>query len=88
MGTPIWSHDGIVCTGETYKGIVKLTFAKGAFLADPHHLFNAGLTGNVRRAIDLREHDEIDGPAFRELIRGAVAFNQDHRPKRAAGKGS
>ena len=94
-GTPVWSHDGIVCTGETYKQIVKLTFAKGAFLADPHHLFNAGLTGNLRRAIDLRAQDEVDGPSFRELIREAVAFNQDHPPKHrraakptgAAGKG-
>ena len=80
-GTPVWSHDGIVCTGETYKQIVKLTFAKGAFLADPHHLFNAGLTGNVRRAIDLGAQDEVDGAAFRDLIREAVAFNQDHPPK-------
>ena len=89
-GTPVWSHDGIVCTGETYKQIVKLTFAKGAFLADPHHLFNAGLTGNARRAIDLRAQDEVDGPSFRELIREAVAFNQDHPPKhrRSSGRGS
>ena len=79
--TPVWSHDGIVCTGETYKQVVKLTFAKGAFLADPHDLFNAGLTGNVRRAIDLRAEDEVDGPSFRELIREAVAYNQDHAPK-------
>jgi hypothetical protein len=79
--TPVWSHDGIVCTGETYKQIVKLTFAKGAFLADPHRLFNAGLTGNVRRAIDLRAEDEVDGASFRELIREAVAFNRDHPPK-------
>jgi hypothetical protein len=88
--TPVWSHDGIVCTGETYKQIVKLTFAKGAFLADPHHLFNAGLTGNVRRAIDLRAQDEVDGPSFRELIREAIAFNQDHPPKhrRSSGRGS
>jgi hypothetical protein len=88
--TPVWSHDGIVCTGETYKQIVKLTFAKGAFLADPHHLFNAGLTGNVRRAIDLRARDEIDGPSFRALIREAVAFNRDHPPKhrRSSGRGS
>jgi hypothetical protein len=92
--TPVWSHDGIVCTGETYKQVVKLTFAKGAHLADPHHLFNAGLTGNTRRAIDLRVQDEIDGHAFRALIREAVAFNQDHPPKhraaqptRAAAKG-
>jgi hypothetical protein len=82
MGTPVWSHDGIVCTGETYKQIVKLTFAKGAFLADPQHLFNAGFTGNTRRAIDLRAEDELDRPSFRELIREAVAFNQDHAPKR------
>ena len=80
-GTPVWSHDGIICTGETYKQVVKLTFAKGAFLADPHHLFNAGLTGNVRRAIDLREENDIDGPSFQDLIREAVAFNQDHPPK-------
>lgn len=81
MGTPVWSHDGIVCTGETYKQVVKLTFAKGAFLADSNQLFNAGLTGNTRRAIDIRIEDEVDGPAFRELIREAVAFNQDHPPK-------
>jgi hypothetical protein len=89
-GTPVWSHDGIVCTGETYKQIVKLTFAKGAFLADPHHLFNAGLTGNARRAIDLRAQDEVDGLSFRQLIREAVAFNQDHPPKRrrSSGRGS
>jgi hypothetical protein len=80
-GTPVWSHDGIVCTGETYKQVVKLTFAKGAFLADLHHLFNAGLTGNVRRAIDLRAEDELDGASFRELIRAAVVFNQEHPPK-------
>jgi hypothetical protein len=88
--TPVWSHNGIVCTGETYKQIVKLTFAKGAFLADPHQLFNAGLTGNVRRAIDLRAEDEVHGPSFRELIREAVAFNQGHPPKhrRSSGRGS
>jgi hypothetical protein len=82
MGTPVWSHDGIVCTGESYKQVVKLTFAKGAFLADPHGLFNTGLTGNVRRAIDIRAEDEIDAPAFRDLIREAIAFNQNHPPKR------
>ena len=89
-GTPVWSHDGIVCTGEAYKQIVKLTFAKGAFLADPHHLFNAGLTGTVRRAIDLRAEDEVDGPAFQDLIREASAFNQDHPPKqhRSSERGS
>ena len=89
-GTPVWSHDGIVCTGEAYKQIVKLTFARGAFLADPHHLFNAGLAGNVRRAIDLRAEDELDGPSFQDLIREAVAFNQDHPPRqrRSSGRGS
>jgi hypothetical protein len=81
---PVWSHDGIVCTGETYKQVVKLTFAKGASLADPHQLFNAGLTGNVRRAIDLRVEDEVDGPSFRALIQEAVAFNQGHAPRRQA----
>jgi hypothetical protein len=88
--TPVWSHDGIVCTGETYKQIVKLTFAKGAFLADPHHLFNSGLTGNVRRAIDVRAQDEVDGPSFRELIREAVAFNRAHAAKHphSSGKGA
>ena len=88
--TPVWSHDGIVCTCETYKQSVKLTFAQGAFLADPQHLFNAGLTGNVRRAIDLRAQDEVDGPSFRELIREAVAFNQDHppKPRGPSGRGS
>jgi hypothetical protein len=82
MGTPVWSHDGIVCTGESYTQVVKLTFAKGAFLADPHGLFNSGLTGNVRRAIDIRTEDEIDAPAFQDLIREAIAFNQNHPPKR------
>jgi len=81
-GTPVWSHGGIVCTGETYKQLVKLTFLKGASLADRHRLFNSGLAGNARRAIDLREHDELDGQAFRELIREAVAFNEQHPPKR------
>jgi hypothetical protein len=81
MGTPVWSHDGIVCTGESYKQVVKLTFAKGAHLADRHGLFNSGLTGNLRRAIDLRVQDEIDAASFRDLIREAVAFNQDHPPK-------
>jgi len=85
--TPVWSHDGIVCTGETYKQTVKLTFAQGAFLKNPHRLFNSGLEGNVRRAIDLREQEEIDGPSFRELIREAVAFNQEARSEGAAVKG-
>jgi len=79
--TPVWSRYGIVCTGESYKQTVKLTFAKGALLADRHRLFNAGLSGNVRRAIDLRADDQIDAASFRDLIREAVAFNQDHLPK-------
>lgn len=75
MGTPVWSLDGIICTGETYKAKVKLTFAKGAALADPGKLFNSSLDGNVRRAIDIGEGEEIDADAFRELIRAAAAFN-------------
>jgi hypothetical protein len=74
-GTPVWSHNGLVCTGETYKSVVKLTFSKGASLKDPSHLFNSSLDGKVRRAIDIREGDEIDERAFKELIRGAVALN-------------
>ena len=83
LGTPVWSHDGIVCTGESYQRVVKLTFAKGASLADPRHLFNTGFAGNTRRAIDIRSDDEVDGPAFRALIREAVAYNQGHPPRRA-----
>ncbi len=75
-GVPVWSHDGIICTGETYKSVVKLTFAKGAALKDPSGLFNASLEGNVRRAIDLHEGDEIDEDAFKALIREAVALNR------------
>jgi hypothetical protein len=74
-GTPVWSHDGLVCTGETYKNVVKLTFSKGASLKDPSRLFNSSLDGNVRRAIDIREGDEINEPALKELIRAAVALN-------------
>jgi hypothetical protein len=74
-GTPVWSHDGIVCTGESYKAVVKLTFMRGASLPDPHGLFNASLEGKARRAIDLREDDELDEAAFKELIRAAVAAN-------------
>jgi hypothetical protein len=74
-GTPTWSHDGIICTGETYKSVVKLTFAKGASLEDPAKLFNASLDGNTRRAIDISEGEEVDAGAFKELIRTAVAFN-------------
>jgi hypothetical protein len=75
MGTPVWSHDGIVCTGETYKQVVKLTFARGAALKDPKALFNSSLEGNVRRAIDLREGVTLNETAFRQLIRAAVAAN-------------
>ena len=78
-GVPVWSHDGIICTGETYKSVVKLTFAKGAALKDPSRLFNASLDGNVRRAIDLREGDAVDGKAFKTLIRAAVALNRSAR---------
>jgi hypothetical protein len=77
--TPVWSRDGIICTGETYKQVVKLTFAKGAFLKDPRRLFNAGLTGKMRRAIDLRAEDDIHAASFRDLIREAVAFNQGRK---------
>ena len=75
MGTPVWSHDGGICTGETYKSVVKLTFFKGASLKDPAKLFNSSLDGNVRRAIDIREGEEIDSSAFKALIRAAVALN-------------
>ena len=75
-GVPVWSHDGLICTGETYKSVVKLTFAKGASLDDPSGLFNSSLEGNARRAIDLHEGDEVDGDAFKRLIRAAVALNK------------
>jgi hypothetical protein len=75
MGVPVWSHDGIICTGETYKDKVKLTFAKGASLKDPAGLFNSSLEGNTRRAIDLHEGDEIDESAFKSLVRAAAALN-------------
>jgi hypothetical protein len=74
-GTPTWSHDGIICTGETYKSVVKLTFAKGASLKDPAKLFNSSLDGNTRRAIDIHEGEEVDAGAFKALIRAAVALN-------------
>jgi hypothetical protein len=74
-GTPVWSHDGIVCTGETYKSYVKMTFAKGASLKDPSGLFNSSLDGNTRRAIDIHEGEKIDAPALKALIRAAVALN-------------
>ena len=75
-GVPVWSHDGLICTGETYKSIVKMTFAKGASLADPARLFNASLEGNTRRAIDFHEGDKIDAAALKSLIRAAVALNE------------
>ena len=87
-GTPVWSHDGIVCTGETYKSIVKLTFARGAALADPAGLFNASLDGNVRRAIDIHERDSLDATAFRDLIRRAVAANTAAKSKSSKPKSS
>jgi hypothetical protein len=78
-GTPVWEHDGIICTGETYKAVVKMTFAKGASLEDPAGLFNSSLEGNTRRAIDVREGEEIDGEALKALIRAAVQLNQSKR---------
>ena len=75
MGTPVWSHDGIICTGESYKSIVKLTFAKGASLKDPAKLFNSSLEGNVRRAIDIHDGEKVDANAFKALVRAAVALN-------------
>jgi hypothetical protein len=81
MGTPVWSHDGIICTGESYKSVVKLTFAKGASLKDPARLFNSSLDGNVRRAIDIHEGEEVDGPAFKTLVRQAVALNGSAKSK-------
>lgn len=86
MGTPIWSHDGIVCTGESYKQVVKLTFARGASLKDPKKLFNSSLEGNVRRAIDIREGEKINDAAFKQLIRAAVAENSAVLADRAARK--
>jgi hypothetical protein len=78
-GTPVWSHAGIVCTGETYKSVVKMTFAKGASLKDPSHLFNSSLDGNVRRAIDIRQDDTINEVALKTLIRAAVALNVEKK---------
>ena len=86
MGTPVWSHDGIVCAGETYKQVVKLTFARGASIKDPKHLFNSSLEGNTRRAIDIREGEKINEAAFRQLFRAAVAANAAARAQRAARK--
>jgi len=80
-GTPVWSHDGIICTGESYKSVVKLTFAKGASLKDPARLFNSSLNGNVRRAIDIHEGEEVDEAAFKALIRQAIALNRSGKSK-------
>ena len=79
--TPVWSHDGIICTGESYKDVVKLTFAKGAALEDPARIFNSSLDGNVRRACDIREGEEVDETAFKALVREAVALNSAKPPK-------
>ena len=86
MGTPVWSHDGIICTGESYKNVVKLTFSKGASLKDPARLFNSSLDGHVRRAIDIHEGDDVDESAFKALVRQAVALNSSgkSRPSRHA----
>ena len=91
MGTPVWSHDGIVCTGESYKNVVKMTFAKGASLKDPSRLFNSSLDGNVRRAIDFKEGENINAPALEALIREAISLNTagknaKAKPKTAAKK--
>jgi len=80
-GTPVWSHDGIICTGESYKDKVKLTFAKGASLKDPAHLFNSSLDGNTRRVIDIQETDEVEAFAFKALIRQAIAINSVGKSK-------
>jgi hypothetical protein len=82
-GTPTWSHDGIICTGETYKSVVKLTFAKGASLKDPAGLFNASLDGNVRRAIDIHEGEPVDESAFKALVQEAAALNASDKQKRS-----
>jgi hypothetical protein len=81
MGTPVWSHDGIICTGESYKNVVKLTFAKGASLKDPARLFNSSLDGNVRRAIDIHEGEEVAESAFKALVRQAVVLNSSGKSK-------
>ena len=81
MGTPVWSHDGIVCTGESYTKVVKLTFARGASVPDPSHLFNASLDGNMRRAIDIREGETVDAAAFKTLIKAAVARNREAKKR-------
>jgi hypothetical protein len=86
MGTPVWSYDGIICTGESYRQVVKLTFARGAALPDPRKLFNSSLEGNTRRAIDIREGEQLDGAAFKKLIKAAADANTSALAKRAAAK--
>jgi hypothetical protein len=86
-GVPVWSHDGLICTGETYKSVVKMTFAKGAALEDPSHLFNSSLDGNTRRAIDFREGEKIDEEALQTLVRAAVALNKANPRKRRRASG-
>jgi hypothetical protein len=86
MGTPVWSHEGIICTGETYKDKVKMTFAKGASLKDPSRLFNSSLDGNVRRAIDIMEGEKLKAAALKALIRAAVELNVSAKKKRSSGK--
>jgi hypothetical protein len=88
MGTPVWSHNGIICTGETYKSVVKLTFLKGASVIDPAALFNSSLEGNVRRAIDIREGEVLNAVAFRELIRAAAALNAERGTAKRRAKGA
>jgi hypothetical protein len=83
-GVPVWEHDGMICTGETYKEVVKLTFARGAALKDPKHLFNSSLEGNVRRAIDFREGEKVNDAAFRQLVKAAIAANEQARAKKPA----
>jgi hypothetical protein len=87
-GTPVWSHDGIICTGESYKSVVKLTFAKGASLKDPARLFNSSLDGNVRRAIDIHEGDKVDEGALKDLFRAAVALNRKGKSKPKSRRGT
>ena len=82
-GGPVWSHDGIICTGETYKSVVKLTFAKGASVKDPKKLFNSSLEGNVRRALDIHQGGKVDAAAFKALVKAAIAVNAAGKPKRA-----
>ena len=88
MGTPVWSHDGIICTGESYKSVVKLTFAKGASLSDPARLFNSSLDGNTRRASDIHEREQVDESAFKTLIRQAVVLNSSSKSKAAKKSGA